>query len=77
MAQLHFISRTTIKKISQVYCKKIRHSNSQMQTNFLNFLNTQHTNIKCTFEKQDNKQISFLDVPVTNDGDQFSTSVFD
>ena len=48
-----------------------------MQANFLNFLNTQHTNIKFTFENQDNKQISFLDVLVTNDGDQFTTSVFD
>ena len=29
---------------------------------FLNFLNTQHSNIKFTFEKQVNNQISFLDV---------------
>ena len=40
------------------------------------FLNTQHANIKFTFEKQVNKQISFLDVLITNDGDQFCTSVF-
>ena len=40
------------------------------------FLNSQHPNIKFKFEKRVNKQISFLDVLVTNDGDQFSTSVF-
>ena len=38
---------------------------------FFGFLNTQHTNIKFTFEKQVNKQISLLDVLITNDGDQF------
>ena len=43
---------------------------------FFEFLNTQHPNIKFTFEKQVNEQISFLDVLVTNDGDQFYTSVF-
>ena len=42
---------------------------------FFEFLNTQHPNIKFTFEKQVNKQVSFLDVLVTNDGDQFCTSV--
>ena len=45
---------------------------NQMQTKFFEFLNTQHPNIKFTFAKQVNKQISFLDVFVTNDGDQFS-----
>ena len=43
---------------------------------FFEFLNTQDPNIKFTFEKQVNKQISFLDVLITNDGDQFYTSVF-
>ena len=43
---------------------------------FFEFLNTQHPNIKFTFEKQVNKQISFLVVLITNDGDQFCTSVF-
>ena len=43
---------------------------------FFEFLNRQHPNIKFTFEKQVNKQISFLDVLITNDVDQFSTSVF-
>ena len=43
---------------------------------FFEFLNSQDPNIKFTFEKQVNKQISFLDVLITNDGDQFCTSVF-
>ena len=43
---------------------------------FFEFLNIQHPNIKFTFEKQVNKQISFLDVLITNDVDQFYTSVF-
>ena len=38
---------------------------------FLKFLNAQHPNIKFTFEKQ----ISFLDALITNDGDQFYTFV--
>ena len=41
---------------------------------FFGFLNTQQPSIKFTFEKQVNKQISFLDVLITNDGDQFCTS---
>ena len=40
------------------------------------FLNRQHPNIKFTFEKQVNKQSSFLDILIANDGDQFCTSVF-
>ena len=44
--------------------------------NFFEFLNSQHANSKFTFKKQVNKQISFLDVLITNDGDQFCTSVF-
>ena len=43
---------------------------------FFEFLNTQHPNMKFTFERQVNKQISFLDVLITNDGDQFYISVF-
>ena len=42
---------------------------------FFEFLNTQHPNMKFTFERQVNKQISFLDVLITNDGDQFYISV--
>ena len=43
---------------------------------FFEFLNRQHPNIKFTFEKQVNKQILFFDVLITNDIDQFCTSVF-
>ena len=43
---------------------------------FFEFLNIQHPNIKYTFQKQFNKQILFLDVLITNDGEQFCTSVF-
>ena len=43
---------------------------------FFEFLNTQHPNIKFSFEKQVNQQISFLNALVTNEGDQFCTSVF-
>ena len=39
-------------------------------------MNRLHPNIKFTFEKQVNKQISFLDVLITNDVDQFCTSAF-
>ena len=42
---------------------------------FFEFLNRKHPNIKITFEIQVNKQISFLDVLITNDADQFWTSV--
>ena len=40
------------------------------------FLNRQHPIIKFTLEEQGNKQISFLDVLIANNGDQFCTSVF-
>ena len=43
---------------------------------FFEFLNTQQFNIKFAFEKQVNKQMLFLDVLITNDGDQFCTSIF-
>ena len=43
---------------------------------FFEFLDRQHLNIKFAFENQVNKQISFLDVLITNDVDQFCTSVF-
>ena len=43
---------------------------------FFEFLNKQHPNMKFTFEKQVNKQISFLDFLLTNDADQFCNSIF-
>ena len=43
---------------------------------FFEFSNRQHRNMKFKFVKQVNKQISFLDVLITNNADQFCTSVF-
>ena len=43
---------------------------------FFEFLNRQYPNIKFTFKKRVNKQISFLDVLIANDVDQFCTFVF-
>ena len=40
------------------------------------FLNAQHPNIRFIFEKKFNKEISFLGVLITNDGDQFCTFAF-
>ena len=42
---------------------------------YFKFLNTQHPNFKFTFQKQVDKEILFLDVLITNYGDQFRTSV--
>ena len=43
---------------------------------FYQFLNKQHPNIKFTFEKQFNNQISFLDILIINNGNKFSTTIF-
>ena len=43
---------------------------------FYEFLNKQHPNIKFTFEKQQNNQISFLDILIKNNGENFSTTIF-
>ena len=42
---------------------------------FLEFLNSRHVNIKFTIEKEQNKQLPFLDILNDNDG-QFTTSVY-
>ena len=39
-------------------------------------MNKQHPNIKFTFEKQQNNQISFLDILIKNNGENFSTTIF-
>ena len=39
-------------------------------------MNKQHPNIKFTFEKQFNNQISFLDILIINNGNKFSTTIF-
>ena len=44
---------------------------------FFEFLNIQHPNIKYIFEKQFNKQILFLDVLITNDGESTADKFFE
>ena len=43
---------------------------------FYEFLNKKYPNIKCTFEKQHNNQISFLDILIRNNGENFPTTIF-
>ena len=43
---------------------------------FYEFLNKQHPNITFTFEKQQNNQISFLDILIKNNGENFSMTIF-
>lgn len=43
---------------------------------FFNYLNSQHPNIKFTFEKQINGKLPFLDILVDNSSDTCITSVF-
>ena len=51
--------------------------NSESDANkFYEFLNKQHSNIKFTFEKQQNNQISVLDIFIKNNGENFSTFIF-
>ena len=39
-------------------------------------MNKQHTNIKFTFGKQQNNQISFLDILIKGNGENFTTTIF-
>ena len=43
---------------------------------FFNFINSQHPNIKFTFEKETNGKLSFLDVLISKSGDKYITSIF-
>ena len=43
---------------------------------FFNFINSQHPNIKFTFEKELNGKISFLDVLINKSTGKFKTSIF-
>ena len=45
-------------------------------TSFLNALNSMHSALKFTFEKQHNDQLSFLDVLVEKSNETYLTSVF-
>ena len=43
---------------------------------FYEFLNKQHPHIKFTFEKQQNDQISILDILIKKNGENVSTTIF-
>ena len=43
---------------------------------FFVFLNQQHPKIKFTIEKETENQLSFLDLLITSNGDNFLTSVY-
>ena len=43
---------------------------------FLDYLNSQHPNIKFTAEKEDNKELHFLDVNITRLGNAFKTNTY-
>ena len=43
---------------------------------FYEILNKQHQNIKFTFKKQQNNQISLLDILIKINGENFSTTIF-
>ena len=43
---------------------------------FLNYFNTCHENIKFTSEKETNNKLSFLDIEISRDKNQFITSVY-
>ena len=45
-------------------------------TSFLDALNSMHSALKFIFEKEDNDQLSFLDVLVEKSNEGFLTSVF-
>ena len=43
---------------------------------FVNYMNSKHKNIKCTFETGDSNNFSFLDVKITRKNKQLVTSIF-
>ena len=43
---------------------------------FFGYLNSRHPNIKFTFEKQNGDKLAFLDILISNESDNFYTSVF-
>ena len=43
---------------------------------FFDYLNSRHPNIKSTFEKQNGGKLAFLDILISNESDNFCTSVF-
>ena len=43
---------------------------------FLNYFNSCHENIKFTSEKETNKKLSFVNIEISRDKNQFITSVY-
>ena len=43
---------------------------------FLDYFNSYHENIKFTSEKETNNKLSFLDIEISRDKNQFLTSVY-
>ena len=43
---------------------------------FFDYLNSRNSNIKFTFEKQNRSKLAFLDILISNENDNFCTSVF-
>ena len=43
---------------------------------FFDYLNSRHSNIKFTFGKQNGCKLAFLDILISNESDNFCTSVF-
>ena len=43
---------------------------------FLEYLNNKHRNISFTVEQEQNKQLPFLDIMITRDGDRLITDVY-
>ena len=51
-------------------------NNPEQIPKFLAYLNSKHNNIKFTVELENNNSLPFLDILLTRDGNQISTSVF-
>ena len=43
---------------------------------FFDYLNSRHPNVNVTFEKQNGGKLAFLDILISNENDNFCTSVF-
>ena len=43
---------------------------------FFDYLNSRHPNMKFTFEKQNGGKLTFLDIFISNENDNFCTNVF-
>ena len=50
--------------------------NEKNSEKFFEFLNCQHKSIKITLEKESNKFLSFLDILIKNEGNRFSTQLY-